>query len=534
MAIAKQKTLFTGNTIALERPDISVEKNYFNLSHDNKLSLQFGYLYPVLNMDVAPGDRCLIKPDVLVRMAPMISPIMHNCKVRTETFFVPYRIIWDGWEKFIAPQNAGDIPPAMPYFEGVSNPTKKLGDYLGLPNVATAPVNGFPRIRALDHYAYARIFQEWYNDENTGYVVTDPIKAIDGNNSGFYTVLNDLKPRLWDKDYFTSATPEPQKGPEVVIPVTTSNVPVSVISPSIAPTVRNIVTTNPQPGVTLSTDVSAQIEGLSSSSGPLYIDPEGGLGISVEDMTAHAGGINDLRTASAVQRQLEIDSFGTRYTEVISNNWGEDVEDYRLQRPELVGSTRQNLIISEVLQTGATETESPQGNMAGHGISFSNHDGMYYHVKEHGIIMTLMSILPETGYSQGIPKPYLKLDKYDYWFPLFANLGAQTITNKEIFFDSTSDDGQDDPWGYVPRYQDGRMLYNRLSGEFRTTLKQWTLSRLFEERPGLNTDFVYCDPEETNRIWAVTTPEVDHFYAQVAFNIRVRRALPEYAVPILK
>lgn len=241
--------------------------------------------------------------------------------------------------------------------------------------------------------------------------------------------------------------------------------------------------------------------------------------------------ITDLRTAYALQRWLEKNARGgTRYVESILIHFGVQVPDSRLQRPEYIGGSKQPVVISEVLQTAPATSEepTPQGNMAGHGISVGQSNKVNYKCLEHGYIIGIMSVLPRTGYFQGIPKHFSKFDRLDYYWQEFANIGEQEILNKELYNDV--DDGMNEEiFGYIPRYSEYKNNLNRVSGDFANTLNYWHMARDFENRPNLNAQFVQSDP--TQRIFAVETG-LDDIYCHIAFDIQARRPLPIYSTPL--
>jgi len=220
---------------------------------------------------------------------------------------------------------------------------------------------------------------------------------------------------------------------------------------------------------------------------------------------------------------------GTRYVESILSHFGVKSSDARLQRPEFIGSSKQNMIISEVLSTAEnTEANVPVGQMAGHGISVGGGNNFSYRCEEHGIIIGIMSVRPKTAYQQGIHKSFLRLDHLDYAFPTFANIGEQEVLVREVYAASPT---PAEIFGYVPRYADYKFLNSRVAGEFKTTLAYWHLGRIFSGNPRLNEDFIKCDP--STRIFAVTDPEEDHIFAHVFNNVSVNRKLPRFGIPTI-
>lgn len=484
-------------------------KNVFDLSHDVKLSLNMGELVPTLCQELVPGDKFQIGCDALVRMAPLVAPMMHRVDFTMHYFFVPNRILWSNWENFITNSEVSGAVPAFPYIPVQFATFTQLQDYMGLSKPTGAGT--FP-ISALPFAAYQRIYNDYYRDENLIAPAIDTL--IDGNNNVNYADLCALRNRAWEHDYFTAALPFAQKGNAVDIPLgnVAQNVEVKVNEPSASPyTDLTGVPTDVSVNADPTTDLPSSL---------LYAETRG---LDIEPTT-----INDLRRAFKLQEWLEKNARGgTRYTENIRAHFGVTSSDARLQRAEYITGVKTPVIISEVLNTGGDSATLPQGNMAGHGAGVANgHYGSYF-AEEHGYIIGIMSVMPKTAYQQGIPRHFLKVNDFtEYYWPSFANLGEQPIYQEEVYSDALT---QGETFGYIPRYAEYKFSPNRVAGEFKTTLDYWHMGRIFTSAPALNQAFVESNP--THRVFAVTDPTQDKLYCQVLHKIKAIRPMPKFGTP---
>jgi len=528
--------------VAMPRPP----SNTFDLSHDRKFSGHIGELMPISVMECVPGDRFNIKATNLTRFAPLITPIMHKASVYCHFFFVPNRILWNKWETFISGSVDGQFPNADPTNPAYSSPTfpkvdldagfsgvSSLADYLGLPTDTTA-VNG---VSALPFAAYQKIYNDYYRDENL--IAPDEVELIEGTQTALDIVkLATLRKRAWQHDYFTSALPWTQKGPEATIPLG-GNAP--LVYGDNAPPGGDLTMLKAPPsygggalGSIAGNIVSDQYGNLQQPSGLMPMGIDVSANHFTDLSTATAASINELRRAFRLQEWLERNARGgTRYIEIIMAHFGVKSSDSRLQRPEFLGGSSTPITISEVLQTsdnsGGTEG-GPQGNMAGHGVSVGQSDYVSYKAEEHGYIIGIMSVMPMTAYQQGVPKHFSKFDKFDYYWPSFANIGEQAIENKEIYFQNnpTLDDAT---FGYTPRYAEYKYLPSTVHGTFRTSLKFWHMGRIFAGAPSLNQDFIECDYEEVKRVFADPTSE--HLYVYLHNEVKATRLMPYFGTPTI-
>lgn len=498
-------------------PTAKVDTNIFDLSYDHKLTTDMGRLTPILLQEIVPGDSFNVQSEVLIRLAPMLAPVMHRIDITVHYFFVPNRILWPNWEDFIT----GTTTPAFPVFGTLGVAESSLGDYLGLPPGNYDVTNG--RASAMPFAAYQSIFNEYYRDEN---LVTEVPNLPLGDGANLSSNLSAVRTRAWRRDYFTSSLPFAQKGPAVLLPLSFNDVPIQYTSAFTPVTVAG-TGANPFIGDAVFTG-TPPINSLKDTAGnPLNIQPQG-----VADTSSLTGNttINEFRRALRLQEWLERNARGgTRYIEQMMSHFGVKSSDKRLQRPEFIGGFKEPVVISEVLQTSATGTGTPLAQNAGHGMSVGGGKRQSFYAEEHGYLMGIMSIMPQTAYMQGMPKHFFKFDKFDYYWPSFAQLGEQEIKNKEIYYAA---DGQNEgTFGYTPRYAEYKYNPSRVSGSFRSSLSYWHLARIFATRPALNSSFVSCDASK--RIFAVTSPTVDSFYVHTFHRIKAKRKMPIFGVPTI-
>lgn len=496
--------------------------NTFDLSHDRKMSLNMGDLVPILALEIVPGDKISMSTSQLLRFAPLVSPVMHQVSVYTHFYFVPNRILWDNWQDFITGGEDGLDASVFPtIFYNTATPGD-LKDYMGLP-----PGDGALNtdVSALPFAAYQTIYNEYYRDQNLIDKVDTTLK--DGSNPTNRAELLTLRKRAWQHDYFTSALPWTQKGAEATIPLGTS-APL-IFEPDNSGSKNTIFTDSNGNPVGASGGVETSAAGIMFMQDPpgsnMYADVTNNT--TADLSTATAATINDLRNAFRLQEWLEKNARGgSRYIESILSHFGVKSSDARLQRPEFLGGGASPVTISEVLQTSAADTEpTPQGNMAGHGISVGANNNFSYFAEEHGYIIGIMSVMPKTAYQQGIPKHFRKFDKFDYYWPSFAHLGEQPILNEELYYDN--DGENEEVFGYTPRYAEYKYMNSSVHGEFRTSLDFWHMGRIFANRPNLNEDFITANP--TDRIFAVETGE--KLYCHVYHKIKALRRMPYFGTP---
>ena len=452
-------------------------------------------LIPVMCDEVVPGDFFQIGNQAVVRFQPLVAPILHEINMYVHYFFVPYRILWDDWEDFISGGIDGQFSDPVPEWEPTDTTVGSLWDYLGFPT-GVDPAGAYP----LDfpRRAYNLVYNEYYRDETlqTEVVLTNE------------TILN----RAWEKDYFTSSLPWQQRGTAPALPISGST---SAVFPPW------------QTGSGLQNMQAYLTNGV-------WVPGSGGTDAvlnnnTVDLSTASTFDIADLRLAFQIQKWMERNArAGARYTEFLRSHFGVSPRDERLQRPEYIGGSKSPCIISEVLQTSSTDATSAQGNLAGHGITVSDAYCGKYHAKEFGLIIGIMSVMPRSAYSQGIDRQWLRKTKYDFYFPEFANLSEQAITNAEICATGVSSHNVD-IFGYQGRYDEMRTKNSMIVGQMRGTFDYWHMGRQFDplSPPVLNADFIKCVPRKD--IFAV--PSEPGLIINFGNVIKAFRPLPYMAVP---
>lgn len=487
-----------------------MKRSKFSLSHHKLLTCDMGQLVPIGLTEVLPGDSIQHAVSLLLRVSPLLAPVMHPVRVRIHNWFVPHRLVWDNWEDFITggPDNDDDSEFPTVAVTDTSAASGSLADYLGIPTPSSGKY-----VSALPFRGYNLIWNEWYRDQDLETELA--ISRADGIDS---TTSKTLQNASWEKDNYTSSRPWPQKGPDVTIPLGTT-APVQSTGENIQ-----------LEGDTDTSHRTIQMQG--SSLNELLMS--GGTAASLNNMRfadqtglevdltgATAIDINSLREAFALQRFAEARArYGSRYTEYL-RYLGVRSSDARLQRPEYLGGGKQTIQFSEVLQTGVTtdgDDSEGVGNLKGHGISAIRSNRYRRFFEEHGYIFSLLSVRPKTMYMQGVPRTFNRRTREDFFQKELQHIGQQEILAKELYINAADGDAV---FGYQDRYDEYRRSPSTVSGDFRNTLKFWHMAREFSSEPTLNGAFVKCTP--TKRINAVQ--DEDTLWIMAHHSMQARRLL---------
>jgi hypothetical protein len=463
-----------------------------------------GQLIPVLCEEMVPGDKFQIGNEIVIRFAPLIAPILHSINVFVHYFFVPYRLLWDGWEDFITGGEDGDDDSELPVIPvHLADPavTRKytLWDYFGFPIKKITDKESCPLW--FPWLAYNFIFNEYYRDQNLQEEVRNGFQNGEDDVTN-WQVLN----RNWEKDYFTSCLPFQQRGVAPALPIT------GILSANFLGNVGDLASgPNPQQyplGFVGMTGGPDNVLGFSRGAGNALKNWLSDNRVDLADGITF--NVNDMRLVFRVQEWLERNARGgARYTEFLRSHFGVSPRDERLQRPEYIGGSKSPVIVSEVLQTSQTTQNdngvnngSPQGNLAGHGISANRTFCGSYYASEFGVVMGIMSVMPRTSYQDGIDRQWLRRTRYDFYFPEFANLGEQAVHRREVY---TTTNGVNNAriFGYQGRYDEMRVKRSMVCGAMRDELDYWHLSRKLPSGTEFNSDFIQCKPADTKRIFAV-------------------------------
>lgn len=455
-----------------------------DLSFEHSTTFDMGQLIPISAIDVLPGDSLRCNTSALLRVSPQVNPVYHDCEVRVHNWFVPSRILWDGWEDFIVgnTEDSGAVP-------SVTVEANSILDYMGAEPAVGATVDELP-IRA-----YNMIYNEFYRDQDL-----DTERAMNDQS---------LARVRWSKDYFTTARPEPQLGESIDVSFSSGSAPVHVQD----------IGAGQEDNVRAFDDVSGEYRDLETDTARLKVGAVSNLDHRplYANLAEADGGINinDLRQSIALQKIAEARSFfGDRYVDYL--RWyGINPRDGRLSRPEFVGGGRGRINFSEVLSTAESQN-TEVGDLYGHGIAGVRSRPYRKMCEEHGWMLTLAFVRPRGVYQTGIPRKFTRLQPTDYWHRELELLPWQDVKTKEIF-------GSADPdqvFGYVPRYDEYRETQSYVSGSMRGgTEEDWHLARSFETAPTLNSSFVECVPSD--RIYSdASMPEI---IARFRNDIRGRR-----------
>ena len=534
-------------------PKADIQRSRFDRSSSVKTTFNVGDIIPFYVDEVLPGDTFDIKTSKVVRMQSLVTPIMDNIYLDTYFFFVPNRLTWEHWQEFNGENTKSAWIPATEFqVPQITAPSGgwsigTIADYMGIPTgVSNLSVNALP------FRAYALIMDGWFRDENLSDPLNIPVNDVTQTGSNGSNYISDVAlggmPFKAAKyhDYFTSCLPAPQKGPDVLLPLG-SQAPLKTL-----PLNELITPDAPVPGLAFANQAaSGGVSALTSlkfnvsSAGA----PDGtfspvktasdGIGMIpvnlVADLSqATAATINQLRLAFQVQKLYEKDARGgTRYIEILKSHFGVTSPDSRLQRPEYLGGNRIPININQVLQTSQTSDQSPQGNPVGQSLTTDTNRDFVKSFVEHGFVIGVMVARYDHTYQQGLERFWSRKDRFDYYWPVFANIGEQAVKNREIYAQGT--DADDEVFGYQEAWADYRYKPNRVSGEMRSSAPQsldvWHLADDYDSQPYLSDEWIREDYATVDRVLAVSSNTSAQLFCDIYINNRTTRPMPVYSIP---
>lgn len=545
---------------------VNISRSIINRDHSVKFSFNVGDVVPFMCDDILPGDTVTIDTSKVIRLQPMVAPIMDEVFLDTYYFFVPYRLIWNHWINFMGENTASAWEPEVEYsVPQVEIPTGgydagTIADYMGVP----IKVAGGQKVSAMPFRAYAIICDQWFRSENlmTPINVNKDDSDIVGSNGGDQVtdIVKGGKPFVACKtfDYFTASLPEPQKGPDVTLPlgsvaplggmapVIPGDVHLNVGDSSSTMSMKVVNNGSVQPAPSNPTMIALSGSGIvGSNEGSLgafkgTVVPDNLYasldGLNADLSMATASTVNELRQAFAIQKYYErLARGGSRYIEMIKAFYGVTSPDARLQRAEYLGGNRIYLDVEQVAQQSSTKDQpTPAGSVFGLSVTGDTNSDFTKSFTEHGLLIGVCVARYHHTYQQGLERMWFRKNLFDFYNPTFANLGEVPILKKEIYFTDNAEQN-DSVFGYQEAWADYRYKPNRVAGEMRsayaTPLDSWHLADNYSSVPSLSADWIREDKTMLDRALAVTSQVSNQLIADFYIKADYARPMPVYSIP---
>lgn len=526
---------FAENPTYLDMP-----RSKFLRPFDHKTTFNVGDLIPLMVDEVLPGDTYNVKMGAAVRMSTPIYPVFDNAYMDIYHFFVPSRLLWTHFREFMGENReskwAQEVEYTIPQITAPEGGFAKgtIADYMGIPTkVANLSVNALP------FRAYALIFNEWFRDQNLKdpcYINLDETTRTGSNGNNYITdcQLGGMPAKAAKyPDYFTKALPSPQKGPSVLLPIYGKADIVGIHTEKVAsPWKEETRLLGKKLGFARAEAGGSFMYDQEQSESAM--DPLSTIGLGADLSSATGATINQLRQAFAIQRYYEkLARGGSRYRELVKAFFGVTSPDSRMQIPEYLGGQRVTIGMQQVVQTSSTNTTSPQGNTSAMSLTNFVDNGFTQSFTEHGYIMTLGVVRTEHTYQQGLERMWSRKDKFDFYWPVFANLGEMAVLNKEIYAQGNATD--DEVFGYQEAWADYRYKNSRVSGAMRSNYAQpldsWHYADYYKSQPFLSSSWIDETRENVNRTIAVQDELEDQMIGDFYFEMETTRCMPVYSIP---